>query len=114
MWNTDRDRQTAVTWGVVLVLALISLPYVFSVTFNDVQIFDDQGALMIGFRDLLNNYVPYRESFLLYGPFYYVTLVPLFDLLQIPLNHDWVRMVSSFFWVANSVVLRVTQQRPQG
>ncbi len=105
MWNTDRGRQTAVTWGVILVLALISLPYVFIETFNDVLVFDDQGALMIGFRDLLSNYVPYRESFLLYGPFYYVTLTPIFDLLQIPLNHDWVRMVSSFFWVASSVVL---------
>lgn len=101
----DRYRQTAVTWGAVLVLALISLPYVFIVTFNDVQSFDDQGTLMIGFRDILNNYVPYRESFLLYGPFYYVMLAPLFDFLQIPLNHDWVRLVSAFFWVAISVVL---------
>ena len=69
MWNMDRYRQTAVTWGAVLVLALISLPYVFIVTFNDVQSFDDQGALIIGFRDLLSNYIPYRESFLLYGHF---------------------------------------------
>jgi hypothetical protein len=105
MLNTDRHRQAAVTWGFVLALALISLPYVFIASFNEVQIFDDQGTLMIGFRDLLNNYIPYRESFLLYGPFYYVTITPLFDLLQIPLNHDWVRMVSSFFWVASSVVL---------
>ena len=79
MWNKDRGRQTAVTWGVVLGLALLSLPYVFSEAFSDLQRFDDQGVLMIAFRDLLSGYVPYREVFLLYGPFYYVTLTPLFD-----------------------------------
>ena len=105
MWNTDRGRQTAVTWGTVLGLALLSLPYVFSEAFSDLQRFDDHGVLMIGFRDILSGYVPYRESFLLYGPFYYVTLTPLFEFLQIPLNHYSVRMVSSFFWVANSVVM---------
>jgi 4-amino-4-deoxy-L-arabinose transferase-like glycosyltransferase len=80
-------------------LALTALPFIFFATFGeDPKIFDDEGTLMITFREILDGRVLYHDISALYGPFYYCIIAPLFSLLGVPLSHDAVRLVSATLW----------------
>ena len=89
----------------ILLLAVLALPYIFFETFSEVQTFDDQGALMISFRDLLQGRALYHDVFALYGPFYYECILPLFSVMHVPLTHDAGPAISAAFWLAISVAL---------
>jgi hypothetical protein len=84
-------------------LAVAALPFLFFATFIDTKVFDDEGTLMITFREISDGRILYHDISALYGPFYYSIITPLFSMLNIPLSHDAVRLVSAVFWFCCSV-----------
>ena len=84
----------------LLLLGVLALPYVFLEGFSGLQLFDDEGTLMITIRDLKQGLHLYDESYALYGPFYYLTIGGLFTKLHVPLVHDSLRIISSVFRLA--------------
>jgi hypothetical protein len=101
LWNYRIRVAPALAIGVLAVTALL---YLFFATFNeDPKIFDDEGTLMITFREILDGRILYHNISALYGPFYYSIITPLFSLLDIPLSHDAARLVSAVFWFCCSV-----------
>src|SRR5215467_4161405 len=95
-------------------MAIVALPFIYATAFSDVMLYDDQGALMITFHDLMAGKRLYNDEFALYGPFYYFTIGSLFSILDLPLTHDVVRAVSAVFWLActgivSALVFRLTR-----
>ena len=88
----------------IAILFVAALPFLFFVAFSDIQVHDDQGTLMITFRQILDGGVLYQDMMALYGPFYYLVITPLFSIFKIPLSHDVTRLLSVLFWIACSVV----------
>ena len=84
-------------------IVLITLPFLFFATFSDIRIYDDEGTLLITFREILNGRVLYRDISALYGPFYYFCIAPLFSVLNIPLTHNVGRLISALFWLSCSL-----------
>lgn len=105
------NTSSPITYILVVSIALAGIPYIFAEGFSNLRSFDDQGTLMISIQDLINGYIPYKETFLLYGPFYYSVMVPLFEQLKIPLVHSWVLGVSCVFWFSCVVVFGTLVQR---
>ena len=58
---------------------------------------------MITFREILNGRILYHDISAFYGPFYYLTISTVFNLFNIPLSHDAVRLISATFWFCCSV-----------
>lgn len=90
---------------ILLALAVLALPYLVISALSDIPIFDDDGTLMITFRDIMDGRILYHDIFALYGPFYYIVITPLFSVFHIPLWHDTVRIVSTSFWLCASLTL---------
>ncbi len=88
----------------VALVVVAALPFLFFVAFSDIQVHDDQGTLMITFRQILDGGVLYRDMMALYGPFYYLIITPLFSIFNIPLSHDVTRLISVLFSIACSAV----------
>jgi hypothetical protein len=97
-----RNARFAVLLALLCVLAA---PYAFFNGFTEIQAYDDEGTLMITFRDLAHGLRLYDDVYALYGPFYYLTVGSLFTKLHVPLTHDAVRLVSTVFRLACSGVL---------
>jgi hypothetical protein len=87
----------------ICLLALPALPFIFFAAFSDITVYDDEGTVMITFRQLLNGRVLYHDISAVYGPFYYFIIAPLFSLFHIPLSHDATRFISATFWLCCSV-----------
>lgn len=104
-------RRTA--WFAVLLVLLgaLTLPYAFFSGFSGLQFFDDDGTLMITFRDLAHGLRLYDDIFALYGPFYYLTIGSLFTNLHVPLTHDAIRIISTVFRFACSGMLAALTYR---
>lgn len=86
-------------------MVILVLPFVYATTFTDVQLYDDEGTLMITFRDMIEGRRLYNDEYALYGPFYYLTVGGLFTTLHLPLTHDVVRIISAVFWLACTITL---------
>ena len=95
-------------------LALTALPFVYCAAFTGAKVFDDEGALMITFRDILDGRILYHDIFALYGPFYYFSFTPIFSLLNVPLSHDAARLISAFFWLCSSLIFAALSWRLTG
>jgi hypothetical protein len=108
--------QTLVTPAIGPSLLIVTaLPFIFFVTFSESpKIFDDEGTLMITFREILDGRILYHDISALYGPFYYCTIAPLFSLLDVPLSHDAVRLVSAIFWFCCSMTFATLVWRLTG
>ena len=89
----------------LLLLGVLALPYMFFDGFTGLQLFDDEGTLMITIRDLEQGLHLYDDSYALYGPFYYLTIGGLFTKLHVPLTHDALRIISSVFRFAAAGLL---------
>ena len=107
----DKDsRQTPANlkWTPLIVpfaaSLLLALPYIYATTFYGLTGFDDEGTLMMTFRDLKEGSRLYDDSYALYGPFYYLSIGGLFTTLHLPLTHDMVRVVSAGFWAACTII----------
>jgi hypothetical protein len=98
-------------WILLLAAVLLALPYVYAVTFTGVHWHDDEGTLMLTFRDLADGGVLYNSVYALYGPFYYIVAGILFFDLKVPLTHDAIRMMSVVFWLACTAALAVLVYR---
>lgn len=83
-------------------LTLTALPFIFFAAFGDVKPFDDEGTLMITFRELSDGRILYHDMSTLYGPFYYLTIASALNFFNIPLSHDAARFISATFWVCCS------------
>jgi hypothetical protein len=105
--ETEIARPLPLAWAVLIAGILLSLPYVYAVAFTGVSWHDDEGTLMITFRDLLEGKVLYNEAYALYGPFYYISVGRLFFDFGIPLTHDNVRLISSAFWLLCTASLTI-------
>ena len=57
-------------------LVLAGLPFIFAVILNGIPDYDDEGTLMIAFRQLINGDTLYHSNYALYGPFYYFIMEP--------------------------------------
>lgn len=104
---------------ILLALAVLALPYLGFSALSDIPIFDDDGTLMITFRDIMDGRILYHDIFALYGPFYYIVITPLFSVFHIPLWHDSVRLISASFWLLASLTLgsfvyRFSGSKPAG
>jgi len=95
-------------------MALLALPYLFFATVSDVKIVDDEGTLMITFREIMEGHILYRDIFALYGPFYYFSIAPIFSFFQVPLSHDAVRLISAGFWFCSAVTFATIAWRLTG
>lgn len=87
----------------VMFLSLFCAPYVLINSFSGFAIFDDEGTIMIMFRELLAGKTAYSDVYSLYGPFYLIIFTEFFRSSVMPLTHDSARLISAFFWIANSV-----------
>jgi len=67
--------------------------------------YDDEGTLMIAFRDLVNGRRLYDDIFSLYGPFYFISIGSLFTVIRLPISHDVVRFISAVFWLLLSIIM---------
>lgn len=101
----DSAGRTARFAVLLIILCVLTAPYAFFNGFTHLQAFDDEGTLMITFRDLAHGLRLYDDVYALYGPFYYLTVGSLFTKLHLPLTHDAVRLVSTAFRLACSGVL---------
>jgi hypothetical protein len=103
-------RPVAVGWWLVAGIGLV-LPYVYATAISAMPWHDDQGTLMITFRDLMAGRRLYDEEYALYGPFYYITVGKLFTAAHVPLTHDAVRLVSAGFWLICTTALSLVAYR---
>lgn len=92
-------------------LALTGLPFIFFATFSGIPRYDDEGTMMMTFRQLLNGNILYHNIFALYGPFYYLTVEPIFSLFSVPLSHDTARLITATFWICCNVMFATLMWR---
>ncbi|QYE33186.1 hypothetical protein KZX46_03485 (plasmid) [Polymorphobacter sp. PAMC 29334] len=64
--------------------------------------FDDEGALMVGFRSLLEGHRMYDEIYSLYGPLYNGIYRIIYVTLRIPLTHTVGRTIAALLWISYS------------
>ena len=84
--SNHKARVNPVVAACLLVLA--GLPFVFLVTFIGIPDYDDEGTLMITFRQLFNGGILYHYTYALYGPFCYFLITLIFSLFKVPLSND--------------------------
>lgn len=104
----SRGAGTARAAGFAILLVVLSaaaLPYLLFDGFTSFEAFDDEGTLMIAYRDLARGLRLYDDIYALYGPFYYLTVGGLFAKLHVPITHDAVRLVSTAFRLASALTL---------
>jgi hypothetical protein len=102
---TDAKRQRGLFGWLLLATTILALPYVYAAAFTGVELYDDEGTLMITFREIMEGQRLYDDEYALYGPFYYISIGGLFTTLHLPLSHDVVRLVSAAFWLACTIAL---------
>ena len=95
-------------------LMLTGLPFTFFATFRGLPLYDDEGTLIITFRQLLNGDILYHNNFELYGHFYYCTVKPIFSLFNVPLTHDSARLVTAILWICCNVTFATLVWRLTG
>jgi hypothetical protein len=61
--------------------------------------FDDEGVLLIGFRQMAEGRRLYDEIYSFYGPLYYLVYAVAYGLLDGSLTHDGVRLVAALAWM---------------
>jgi hypothetical protein len=77
----------------------------FSQSFSQLELYDDEGSLMLSLRSFASGGVLYDHVRTLYGPLYYLYQILPRQILHIPLNHDTSRVVSATMWTLSALVL---------
>jgi len=80
--------------------AAVGLATIFIVSRLGFRDFDDEGALLIGFRMLAEGRILYDEIYSFYGPFYYLVYGGLYGLVGGVPTHDHVRLMAAVAWSA--------------
>lgn len=111
MLNEFNQKKSKVTKSssllniLLLCGALLSLPYIYLDAYNNIWLFDDEGTMMITFKNVMEGWRLFDDAYAMYGPFYYVVIGQLFSVLQLPLTHDVARGIAALFWLADTLLL---------
>jgi hypothetical protein len=78
--------------------------------------YDDEGALLIGFRSMLDGHKMYDDIYSLYGPLFNEVYGFIYCVLHVPLTHTSSRFISAGCWLAYTAAFaafcyRLTQSR---
>jgi hypothetical protein len=98
----------------LLAAVLLGLPFLYASAFTGVEIYDDQGTLMMALHDVVKGYPLYDHGQEGYGPFYYLIIGSLYATGHLPLTHDVVRAVSVMFQMASATSLSILLYRMTG
>lgn len=96
-----------------LATAVIAAQYIWQFSVSR-DIAWDEGYLMISMRGFLDGHALYDEVFTQYGPAYYLLRAPLFAWLEIPLDHNWTRLLGMATWVATVLLMSAAMWRATG
>ena len=82
------------------VATLAAAPFVVLRALTRVAWFDDEGALLVGFRSLREGHRMYDEIYSLYGPLYNGVYGLAYVVLHVPLTHTAGRLIAAALWLA--------------
>jgi hypothetical protein len=87
--------------GRLLVVAtLAAAPFVLMRALTGMAVWDDEGALLAGFRSLREGHRMYDEIYSLYGPLYNGVYGLAYVVLHVPLTHTAGRLIAAPLWLA--------------
>jgi hypothetical protein len=87
--------------GRLLALAtLAAAPFVLMRALTGMAVWDDEGALLAGFRSLREGHRMYDEIYSLYGPLYNCVYGLAYVVLHVPLTHTACRLIAAVLWLA--------------
>jgi hypothetical protein len=98
--------------GLLLMVAtVLAAPFVLFSTFSGMSWFDDEGALLAGFRSLLDGHRMYDDIYSLYGPLYNTIYGLIYVVLHVPLTHTAGRLIAAALWLTYTAGFAVFCQR---
>jgi hypothetical protein len=82
------------------VATLAAAPFVLLKVLTGIASWDDEGALLVGFRSLREGHRMYDEIYSLYGPLYNGVYGLVYVVLHVPLTHTAGRLIAAVLWLA--------------
>src|SRR5258708_197127 len=82
------------------VATLAAAPFVLMRALIGMAVWDDEGALLAGFRSLREGHRMYDDIYSLYGPLYNGVYGLAYVVLHVPLSHTAGRLIAAALWAA--------------